>query len=173
MVEIGRIEKPPLGSFAGKRKLYTVRNVYLPENQPDECMGLFHKYWDDVFLQLEKIEAAGKIRKIFCDHIFSAEEDTLDAFARLNDRVVQLIRTKAGEGATLFPLEKEEIYGPLLDWRNCLQVVATRKVFEQVFGFYRELVTKRFQYFLEVIEKNLTGAESGLLIVSEKDRLRL
>lgn len=173
MVVLGRIRKPTLDSFAGKRKLYIVRNIYLPENPPDEYEDLFHKYWDDVVLQVEKIEAAGKIRKIFCEHIFSAEEDALDAFARLNERAVQLIRKKAAEGVGLFPLEKEEIYGPLIDWRNCLQVVATREVFERVLDFYNGLLNMRSRYILGLIEKNLAGGEAGLLIVKEEDRALL
>lgn len=173
MVVLGRIRKPTLDSFAGKRKLYIVRNIYLPENPPEEYEGLFHTYWDDVVLQVEKIEAAGKIRKIFCEHIFSAEEDALDAFARLNERAVQLIRKKAVEGVSLFPLEKKEIYGPLIDWRNCLQVVATREVFERVLDFYNGLLNKRARYILRVIEKNLAGGEAGLLIVKEEDRTLL
>jgi hypothetical protein len=77
MAELGRIEKPLLESFAGKRKLYTARSVYLPENPHEGYKSLFHKYWDEVSVHIEKIEAAGKIRKIFCEHIVSAEEDAL------------------------------------------------------------------------------------------------
>jgi len=173
MTELGRIEKPSLEGFAGKRKLYTVRSVYLPGNPHEEYKSLFHKYWDEVSVHIEKIEAAGKIRKIFCEHIVSAEEDALDAFALMNDRAAQLIRKKMEEGVTLLPLETEEIYGPLLDWRNCLQVVETRKVFEQIFDYYTELLNSRFHYIIDVIEKNLTGDEAGLLILREEDRLRL
>ena len=173
MAELGRIEKPSLKSFAGKRKIYAVRGVYLPENPHEEYKNLFHKYWDEVSVQIEKIEAAGKIRKIFCEHIVSAEEDALDAFARVNERAAQLTRKKMEEGGTLLPLETEEIYGPLLDWRNCLQVVGTRKVLEQIFDFYTELLSSRFQYIIDVIEKNLTEDEAGLLILREEDRLRL
>jgi len=173
MAELGRIEKPPLESFAGKRKLYAIRSVYLPRNPHEEYMSLFHKYWDEISVHIEKIEAAGKIRKVFCEHIASAEGDALDAFARLNDRAAQLIRKKMGEGVTLLPLETEEIYGPLLDWRNCLQVVETRKVFEQIFAYYAELLNSRFQYIIDVIEKNLTQDEAGLLILREEDRVRL
>ncbi|MDH4231766.1 MAG: hypothetical protein OEW04_07020 [Nitrospirota bacterium] len=173
MVELGRLEKPLLDDFAGKRKIYAVSSVYLPENPDDEYKTLFHKYWDEVIAQIEKIEAAGKIRKIFCEHIVSAEEDSLDAFARVNERAAQLIRKKMEEGVALLPLETEEIYGPLLDWRNCLQVVGTRKVFEQVFDFYTELLTLRFQNIIDVLEKNLADNEAGLLILGEEDRLRL
>jgi hypothetical protein len=173
MVELGRIAKPSLDNFAGKRKIYTVRSVYLPENPHEEYKNLFQKYWDEVSVQIEKIEAAGKIRKIFCEHIVSAEEDALDAFARVNERAAHLIRKKMVEGVTLLPLETEEIYGPLLDWRNCLQVVRTRKVFEQVLDFYTELLNSRFQYISDVIEKNLAEEEAGLLILREEDRLRL
>jgi hypothetical protein len=36
MVESGRIERPGIESFSGKKKLYKVRSVYLPEKPPDE-----------------------------------------------------------------------------------------------------------------------------------------
>ena len=173
MAELGRIEKPPLESFAGKRKIYAVRSVYLPQNPHEEYKSLFHEYWDEVSVQIERLEAAGKIRKIFCEHIVSAEEDALDAFSRVNERAGHLIRKMMEEGATALPLETEEIYGPLLDWRNCLQVVRTRKVFEQVLDFYTELINIRFQYIIDVIEKNLAEDEASLLILREEDRLRL
>jgi hypothetical protein len=167
MVELGRIEKPPLDSFAGKRKIYAVRSVYLPENPHEEYKSLYHKYWNAVSVEIERVEAAGKIRKIFCEHIVSAEEDALDAFARVNERAAHLIRKMMEDGATLLPLETEEIYGPLLDWRNCLQVVRTRKVFEQVLDFYTELMNSRFQYIIDVIEKT-RRRQASLLVLRKR-----
>lgn len=169
MAELGRIEKPTIESFAGKKKLYRVRSVYLPENPSEEYRGLFDKYWDDMAIQIEKIEATGKTRKIFCEHIFSAGEEALDPFARGNERIANLMRRKIGEGAARLPLETEEIYGPLLDWKNCLQVVGTREVFKQVLDFYAWLLEKRYLYILDVIKRNLAEGEAGLLIIRDED----
>jgi hypothetical protein len=43
----------------------------------------------------------------------------------------------------------------------------------QIFDYYTELLNSRFQYIVDVIEKNLAEDEAGLLILREEDRLRL
>jgi hypothetical protein len=167
MVELGRIEKPTLDSFAGKRKLYIVRSLNAPDGSTDEFRKLIQKYWDDIVSQVGKLEAAGKIKKIFCEHILSADASALEEIAAYNERAAELIRAKSVEGAIIFPLEKEEIYGPLIDWRNCLEVVVTSEVFEQVLGFY-DLVKKRLEHIQKVIEEGLDREESGLLLTTEE-----
>jgi hypothetical protein len=166
-MELGRIEKPSVESFSAKRKLYIVRDFPSPDDSTDEYKKLVHKYWDEVFLQIVKIEAAGKVKKIFCEHIFS--EDDLAVEKMAGKRAAELIREKASKGAILYPLEKEEIYNSLIDWRNCLQVVVTREVFERVLEFYKETLKKRLEHVREVIEQNLDKEESGLLITNEED----
>jgi hypothetical protein len=165
-MELGRIEKPSVESFSAKRKLYIVRNFPSPAST-DEYKKLVHKYWDEVFLQIGKIEAAGKVKKIFCEHIFSGDDLAVEKMA--GKRAAELIREKASKGAILYPLEKEEIYNSLIDWRNCLQVVVTREVFERVLEFYKETLSKRLEHVREVIEQNLDKEESGLLITTEED----
>jgi len=170
MVELGKINKPALESFAGKRKLYIVRNINAPDGSTDEFRKLINRYWDDVFLQVGKLESAGKIKKVFCEHILSADDRGLEEFADHNERAVELIRAKSGEGAIVHPLEKEEIYRPLIDWRNCLEVVLTRGVFEQVLGFYNELSKKRLEHIRKIIEEGLGKEESGLLLITEEHK---
>jgi hypothetical protein len=63
--------------------------------------------------------------------------------------------------------------GPYTDWSNCLRVVYTREVFQKVFGFYNEIAEKRLGHILDVIEKNLSEAEAGLLILKDEDRVKL
>jgi hypothetical protein len=173
MVELGKIEKPKPESYAGKKKLYCVQNMYLPENAPDEYKRLFHKYWDEVSQQIEKIEVAGKIKKVFCESIYSSREEALDTLGRMNERAVQIIKKKLEEDGTLLPLENKEIFGPFLDWSNCLMMVKTKEVFDKVQEFYMEFLNKRFQHILNVIENNLTEGEAGLLIMRNEDRARI
>ncbi|MEW6571842.1 MAG: hypothetical protein AB1390_11860 [Nitrospirota bacterium] len=173
MVELGKIDRPDAETFTGKRKLYCVANIYPIEEAPDDYKELFNKYWDEVAQQIEKMEAAGKIKKIFCEIIHLTGDEALNILAKINERVPQIIKKKLDEGGTLFPLESEEIFGPLTDWGNCLRVIYTKEVFTKVFEFYTEFSNKRFQHILSTIDSNLSGAEAGLLIMKDEDRAKL
>lgn len=173
MVEIGRIKRPEVDNYTNKRKLYCVANIYTIEESPDDFKQLVSKYWDEVNQQINKLESAGKIKKIFCEIIYQTGEEALKVLSRINERISQIIGKKIEEGGILFPLEKEEIIGPYMDWSNCLRVVYTEEVFKKVFEFYTEISNKRLEHILETIDKNLAEAEAGLLIMKDEDRARL
>lgn len=173
MVELGQIDRPNAESFTGKRKLYCVPNIYPLFDTPDDYKELFTKYWDEVAQQIEKIEVAGKIKKIFCEMIYPQGEEMLNILARFNERIQQIVKKKLEEGGTLLPLEDKEIFGPFIDWGNCLKVVSTKEVFTKVLDFYTEFSNKRLQHILGVIDSNLAEAEAGLLIMKDEDRAKL
>jgi hypothetical protein len=173
MVELGQIDRPETEMFVGKRKLYCVANIYSIEDAPDDYKELFNKYWDEVVQQIEKIETAGKIKKIFCEIIYNQGDEALNIVAKLNERIVQIIKKKVEEGGTLFPLEDKEILGPYTDWGNCLRVVYTKEVFMKVLEFYTEFSDKRLQQILSIIDSNLSDAEAGLVLMKDEDRAKL
>ena len=173
MVELGQIDRPEAETFVGKRKLYCVANIYSIEDAPDDYKELFNKYWDEVVQQIEKIETAGKIKKIFCEIIYNQGDEALNILTKLNERIVQIIKKKVEEGGTLFPLENKEILGHYTDWGNCLRVVYTKEVFMKVLEFYTEFSDKRLQQVLSIIDSNLSDAEAGLVLMKDEDRAKL
>ncbi|HEX8949369.1 MAG TPA: hypothetical protein VF790_10435 [Dissulfurispiraceae bacterium] len=173
MAELGKLEKPPASDFAGKRKLYCVPDIYPAEDAPDEYKGLFDRYWDEVAVQIDKVENAGRIRKVFCEGVTGHGKEALDELDRMNERLSRIVRRKVEEGAELYPIESEEILGPFLDWGNCLQVVRTQEVFNKVLGFYSELSDARLKHITEAIDGALRGNEAGLLILRDEDRVKL
>lgn len=173
MVELGQISKPNAEDFIRKRKLYCVANMYSVEDAPDDYKKLVNTYWDEVVGQIEKLEAAGKIKKVFCEIISRQGEEALDIWSKINERIPQIIKKKVEEGGTLVPLESEEILGPYTDWGNCLRVVYTKEVFTKVLEFYSEFSRKRLEHILNIIEGNLSEAEAGLLIMKDEDRMKL
>jgi hypothetical protein len=173
MVELGKIQRPEAGDFIDKKKLYCVADIYTPEDAPDDYKELVDKYWDEVVRQLEKIEVAGKIKKIFCEIITGEDEENLEILAKISGRLSELVKKRVEDGGTLFPLESKEILGPYTDWGNCLRVVFTREVFTRVLEFYREFSEKRLQHIMEVIVKNLSEADAGLLIMKDEDRTQM
>ena len=173
MVELGKIERPSVESFTGKRKLYCVPSVYPVKDAPDDYAGLVGRYWEEVLQQTERLEVAGKIKKIFCESISLQGNEALDALGAMNEPALRIVKKKLEEGAVLLPIESEEIFGPFVDWSNCLHVVRTKEVFNRVFEFYTDLEEKRLQHVVRSIEENLSGGEAGLLIMRDEDRARL
>ena len=173
MAELGQIEKPGTESFTGKRKLYCVPNIFPLYDPPEDFKELFNKYWNEVDQQIEKLEVAGKVKKIFCEMVYTEKEEMMEILGRFNERVQQIVKKKVEEGGTLLPLEDKEIFGPYIDWGNCLRVVSTQEVFTKILEYYTELAMKRLQHILSVIDSNLTEAEAGLLILKDEDRAKL
>ncbi len=173
MAELGRIQKPNVDEFGGKRKLYCVANIYPIQDAPEDYRELADKYWDEVVRQIEKIENAGKAGKIFCELISEQTDEELGLLKKINERIHQIIKQRLDEGDTLIPLESKEIFGPYTDWGNCLRVVFTKEVFTKVLDFFMEFSEKRSQHILKVIDDNLGEAEAGLLIMKDEDRARL
>jgi len=173
MVELGQIQRPYADEFSGKRKLYCVANIYPVGEAENDYQELVRKYWDEVAQQIEKVETAGKVQKIFCEIIYQQGDEALKVLSTFNERIHQIIKKKLEEGSTLIPLEKKEILGPYTDWSNCLRVIFTKEVFSKVLEFYKEFSEKRLQHFMSVIDGNLAEAEAGLLFMKDEDRARL
>jgi hypothetical protein len=173
MVELGQIQRPQAEEFSGKRKLYCIANIYPIEEAESDYRELVTKYWDEVALQIEKVEAAGKAQKIFCEIVYQQGDEALDVLSKINEQMVQIVKKKIGEGSTLIPLESKEILGPYTDWGNCLRVVFTKEVFTKILEFYKEFSEKRLQHVMSVIDSNLTESEAGLLFMKDEDRSKV
>ena len=173
MVELGQMSKPNVEDYIGKKKLYCIANIYTIDDAPDDYKELVNRYWDEVVQQMEKIEAAGKVKKIFCELVSTQGDEALNMLGKNNERLSQIIRKKLDEGVTLLPLENKEIFGPYTDWGNCLRVVFTKEVFTRILEFYTEISEKRLQHIISTIESNLSEAEAGLLIMKDEDRAKL
>jgi len=173
MAELGRIEKPEAEKFSGKRKLYCVANIYAIEDAPDDFKNLINTYWDEVVAQMRKIEAAGKISKIFCELMTENDDKALEMLSKVNEKLPEIIKEKMDGGAALIPIENSKILGPYTDWANCLRVVFTQEVFSKVLDLYNEFSQKRLDHILNSIDTNLAESEAGLLILKDEDRSKL
>lgn len=173
MAELGRIERPAAENFKEKRKLYCVPNIYPIVDAADDYHKLVEKFWNETAQQIDRLESAGKIRKIFCESMFVQGQEAFDALEKLNKNAFKIVKKRVDEGAVLLPIEREEIFGPFVDWANCLNVVRTKEVFEKVYELYTEFSDRRIKYIQNVIETNLSDKEAGLLIMSDEDRVRL
>lgn len=165
----GKIKKPEAEGLSGKRKLYCVPSVYPLTAGDDEYNKLIDRYWEEVAQQIEKLEAAGKIRKIFCESIYAEGDEALRVLASVNERAHAIVRRKVEEGAVFLPLEKKEIFEPFLDWSNCLGVVRTKEVYVSIVSSYIEACNRRLEHIRNVIETSIVEGETALLIIADED----
>jgi hypothetical protein len=173
MAELGRIEKPEVEGFKGKRKLYCVTSLYATEFSEGDLLSLINRFWDEVSRQIERLEFAGEVKKIFVENIYAHGEEGLEILKRLNEKAFAIVKNRIDKGAIFLPLEREEIFGPYMDWANCLSVIRTKEVFEKIYGFYKDLHERRIKYIQNLIETNLLDGEAGLLIMDDEDRMKI
>ncbi|GAB4534418.1 MAG: hypothetical protein Fur0020_01040 [Thermodesulfovibrionia bacterium] len=172
MVEFGRIERPDVSSFLGKKKLYYVPNIY-PVEDAEEYNSLVNRFWEEAERQLERLEVAGRVTKILCESIHGHGEEALNSLATMNEKAHALIKKKIEGGATILPIDDKDILDTFIDWRNCLAIARSREVSSKVYEFYKEAFEKRIKHIQDVIESNLSSGESALLILGDEIRVKL
>jgi hypothetical protein len=173
MAESIKIEKPGLERFLQKRKLYFVRNLYLPDNPTDRYKELFNEYWMQVRDHASKLEPAGRVRRVFCESIYMTGEDAMKVLSAMNIHLEQLVQKKIREGAQFLPLEDREIFGAYIDWNNCLRIVRTQAVQEAVRKSLEEAGKARFEHIRSVLDQYVQEGESALLFMRDEDRKAL
>ena len=170
MTTLGKIEKPEAEQYKSRKKIYFVRNLYIPQNATDKYRETVKRYWQEVDEHLTKLEAAGKVSKIFCESIYMTGEESMKVLSAMNVQLEQIVKKKIDAGATFLPLEDKEIFGAFIDWNNCLMLVRTAGVYERVLKFYQEAVKNRFQHIKSVLRDNIAEGEAGLLIMRNDDQ---
>ncbi|MBI5740707.1 MAG: hypothetical protein HZA16_08290 [Nitrospirae bacterium] len=170
MTEIGKIERPDVAGYRNKKKIYFVRNLYLPKNATEKFREIFYRYWHEAEEHLMKLEAAGKVSKIFCESIYMSGEESLKVLGAMNTHLEQIVKKRTDAGAAFLPLEDEEIFGAYIDWSNCLMIARTPKVHETIHGFLDDTIRARFEHIRSVLREKIGEGETGLLIMREEDR---
>jgi hypothetical protein len=170
MPEIGKIVKPDAASYKDKKKIYFVRNLYLPQNSTDKYKEIFYRYWSEVEEHLDKLEVAGKVSKIFCESVYMTGEESMKVLSAMNVRLEQIVKKKIDAGGEFLPLEDRDIFGAYVDWNNCLMLVRVPEVYEKIYKLFKETVRERFKHISSVLTENIAVGEAGLLIMRDEDR---
>ena len=163
--ELGKIEKPEVEQFTGKKKLYLVPLIFYGENAPPEYMERFNLYWEQVSQQVANLESKiGKVTHLYHESITLAGEDGLKVIEKLNPSCYQIAKDKCQSGAVLEVTEDKELAEENMDWeRFLLMGFVSQKVAKMVSEFYMETSRKRYEGiarrmgFGEVSEKGFVG----------------
>ncbi len=170
MAENDKNENTKVESHENKKKIYFIRNLFLPQNATDEYKTIFEKYWSQIGEHLEKIETSEKLSKVFCESIYMTGEDAMQVLSAMNEQLVNLVKRKIDDGAEFVPLEDKDIFGAYVDWNNCLMIVRTEGVYKLIHHHLKEAVKDRFEYIKAILRENISSEDAGLLIMRDGDQ---
>lgn len=172
--ELGRIERPPAEEFHGSRKLYFVPLVFTPREPPAELLEKVNKYWDQVEAQIVNLEGKlGSVNKIYHELVPVGGEEGAKAIKELNEGSSIITGTRIEKGAELQPLEDAEALAEFMDWGRCLAVgLQSQKAVTKVYEFYLEAQKRRNEYIAKQIDDTLKEGETGILLMTEGNRVQ-
>lgn len=174
--KLGKIKKPQVTKFRDVRKLFCLPLVpQLKEKDlHKDLKRSIDQFWRQAAYQLEDLERTGKISHIFFESITKDGDPGLEMVKQLSQQSYDIIKEKIEKGAKLVIIENEEILDEFLDWSICLSVIRkSRKVLNRVLDFYKDVTIKRNREISERIDSTLKKSESGLLVMTDENRLQI
>jgi hypothetical protein len=171
--KIGKIEKPSVEEYKGRRKLYCVPLVFTPKNPEKELFRLITRYWDSVQTQLIDLERKlGQIKKIYYELILSGGEEGIKAIEEIKAGY-QIVKIRIEKGAVLEPIEDKEMLSEFMDWGKCLTVgLQNQRVLNEIYNHYFNIQQRRYEYIAKRIDESLKEDEAGMLLIQESQRIK-
>ncbi len=175
MAELGRIERPSLESFRGKRKLLLVPLLAMPPEDAVDGVAIVGRYWEQVQTQVTSLELGiGWVQHVYHETLPVGGEDglqMLEASGEMGSHT--LARTKCAAGAVLEEAEDADTLLETMDLQRCLMMpFASQKVAGQLQQWLGDAVRRRNEHFIQRIDETLGQDEVGLLLVNERHQLQ-
>jgi hypothetical protein len=172
--ELGHIERPPVESFGGQRKLFVVPLVLRGNDAPADYSEKFDMYWQQVREQLAKLEEkTGPVQCIYHEAIVAGGEDGLKIMEKMNTSSCSIVKERCEQGARLEATDDRELAEESMDWeRMLLAGFLSEKVARMVSQFYVEASRKRYEHMAKRIDETLGPGERGILFITEGHSLQ-
>lgn len=167
--ELGKIQKPEIEQFKGKRKLYLIPLLFLWEGAPAEYAEKLNLYWQQVREHVANLESKiGKVNRVYHESISIAGEKGLKVMEKLDPSGCQIVGDKCQSGAQLEATEDAELAAESLDWeRHLFMGFVSSKVATTVSDFFVEASRKRYEYIAKRIDETLKEREAAMLFIRE------
>jgi hypothetical protein len=167
--ELGKINKPEVGSFKHSRKLFLVPLIYASNDAPPEYVEKYELYWQQVAEHIENLETKlGKIKRVYHESITTNNENSLNIMERLNPKSSQIAKNKSSNGAKIEVIEDRQLAEECMDWERCLLVgLLSEAAIKKVSEFYIDAGRKRYEHISKRIDKTLQADEIAVLFIRE------
>ena len=167
--ELGRIQRPAVERYRGRRKLLLVPLIFAPRTYDEEGAAVLQRYWDQMQTQVASLaDAFGGLHRVYHESLTEGGDQGLEHLTAVDQRSHGFIQAKVQEGATLEATEDQELLGEALDLQRFLMMPLTsQKVALKVREWFSESNRSRYDHIAERIDATLGDDQVGLLMISE------
>lgn len=174
--KLGEINRPQVKEFSNVRKLFCLPIIpQLKEKDlTTELKNLIEQFWNQTTIQIKDLERTGKISYIFFESLTKDGEAGLEAIKQISHQSYDIVKEKMEKGAKIIIIENQETLDEFIDWSICLSVIRkSQTVFTKVLEFHKDVTLRRNTQLAEKINANLGSNKSGLLIMTDENRLQV
>ena len=174
--KLGEINKPQVSDFFNVRRLFCLPLIpQIKDKDLDkELKNLIEMFWNQSTKQIMDLEKTGKVSKIFFESLTKDGKAGSDLIKQISIQSYTIVKEKMDKGATIVIIEDEKILNEFIDWSICLSVIRkSTLVLTKVLEFQKEASQKRNKKIAEKIDSGLKSNESGLLIMTDENRLEV
>ena len=167
--EIGRVQRPAVEQYRGRRKLLLVPLIYAPRADDEEGAAVLQRYWDQMQTQVASlVDAFGGLHRVYHESLTIGGGQGLEQLTAVDQRSHGFVQAKVQDGATLEATEDQELLGETLDLQRLLMIPLTsRKVALKVREWFSESNKSRYEHIAGRIDATLGEDQVGLLMISE------
>ncbi len=172
--ELGRISRPSVEQYRGRRKLILLPLVYSPApDEPDGAAAL-QNYWDQAQTQASALEnALGGLQRVYHESVTAGESEGLEQLRSGDLRSHALVSLKCESGAMLEATEDIEILLETLDLQRCLMMpMASSTVASRLQEWHAEANRRRYEHIADRVDSTLEEDSVGLLLISERHQVQ-
>ena len=167
--EIGRIQRPAVERYRGRRKLLLVPLIYAPRTDDEEGAAVLQRYWEQMQTQVASLaDALGGLHRVYHESLTEGGDQGLEYLTAVDQRSHGFVQAKLQEGATLEATEDQELLGETLDLQRFLMIPLTsQKVALRVREWFSESNKSRYEHIAGRIDATLGEDQVGILMISE------
>lgn len=167
--ELGKMEKPSVEEFEGKRKLLFIPFIYYGSEAPEEYREKLENYWRQVEDQIKDLELKlGGISRIYHELVPVGGDEGNTLVKELNEQGYKIVQLCLEKGAQLEALEDDDLLTELVDWSKCLTIgLQNEGVIGKVYQLYVDVNKKRNEHISSRIDETLKTDEVGILLMRE------
>lgn len=173
--QLGKIEKPAVEEYKKKgRKLYFIPLIFIPKNPEEEFVKIVNRYWEEVEVQLTSLEKKlGEAICIYHELVPIGGEKGAKIIEELNKGSYQIVKSRLDRGASLLPIEEEEILTEFMDWSKCLTIdLQNQKVSAKIYEFFTDVQQRRNRHIEKQIDETLKENETAILLMQEGHQIQ-
>ena len=169
MTTLGNTGRSNPGQFDGKKKLLLIPTIPITPDFESANGDLCDKYWDEVVQQIGGLESAlATVKFVFHEMIHVGGEEGVKLVETVSIRASSSIKRYIGSGASMEPVEVEEVLRVISDWQRCMSIgLLSKNVYELAMDSYQNLTKQRFETISQKISDTMNTDDVALLFIAE------